>query len=152
MHEPKTGHNLIEHILAPQGSQDIQAPHEIIRFMEEMPGGFLIYHMGGNEEIIYANKALLRIFQCETLEEFRDLTGNSFQGMVHPADLEAVEQSIAEQIANSQYDFDYVEYRIIQKGGDIRWVEDYGHYLHLEHVGDIFYVFIGDATEKRNLH
>ena len=139
MHEPKTGHNLIEHILAPQGSQDIQAPHEIIRFMEEMPGGFLIYHADGNEE-------------CETLEEFRDLTGNSFQGMVHPADLEAVEQSIAEQIANSQYDFDYVEYRIIQKGGDIRWVEDYGHYLHLEHVGDIFYVFIGDATEKRNLH
>ena len=30
-------------------------------------------------------------------------------------------------------------------------MEDYGHCLHLEHVGDVFYVFISDATEKRNL-
>lgn len=152
MNGPKTGHNLIEHILAPQDSQDIQATHEIINFMDEMPGGFLIYYMGGNQEIIYANKALVRMFQCTTLEEFRELTGNSFQGVVHPEDLEAVEQSIMEQITNSQYDLDYVEYRIIQKDGNIRWVEDYGHYMHIENVGDIFYVFIGDATEKRNLH
>ena len=138
MNGPKMGHYLIEHILAPQGSQDIQATHEI-------------YRMGGTEEIIYANKALLRIFQCATLEEFRELTGNSFQGMVHPEDLETVEQSIMEQIANSQYDLDYVEYRIIPKNGEVRWVEDYGHCLHLEHVGDVFYVFISDATEKRNL-
>ena len=151
MNGPKMGHYLIEHILAPQGSQDIQATHEIINFMDEMPGGFLIYRMGGTEEIIYANKALLRIFQCATLEEFRELTGNSFQGMVHPEDLETVEQSIMEQIANSQYDLDYVEYRIIPKNGEVRWVEDYGHCLHLEHVGDVFYVFISDATEKRNL-
>ncbi len=151
MNGPKMGHYLIEHILAPQGSQDIQATHGIINFMDEMPGGFLIYRMGGTEEIIYANKALLRIFQCASLEEFRELTSNSFQGMVHPEDLETVEQSIMEQIANSQYDLDYVEYRIIPKNGEVRWVEDYGHYLHLEHVGDVFYVFISDATEKRNL-
>ena len=69
--------------------------------------------------------------------------------MVHPDDLESVHKSIWEQIANSQYDLDYVEYRIIQKGGTIRWVEDYGHFIHSETEGDIFYVFVGDATEKR---
>lgn len=123
----------------------------MIRFMDEMPGGFLIYHADQKEEIIYANKALLRICQCDTLEEFRDLTGNSFQGFVHPADLEAVEQSIREQIAKSRYDLDYVEYRIKRKDGTIRWMEDYGHFIHLDSVGDIFYVFIGDATEKREI-
>ena len=129
----------------------MQTAQGMIRFMDEMPGGFLIYHADKDEEIIYANKALLRICQCETLEEFRNLTGNSFQGFVHPQDLDAVEQSIREQVAQSQYNLDYVEYRIQRKDGTIRWIEDYGHFIHLNTVGDIFYVFIGDATKKNEL-
>ena len=121
---------------------------EIMQFMDEMPGGFFIYRAGGSEELIYANQALLRIFQCETLKEFRELTGNSFRGMVHPDDLEPVEQSIEEQVASSQYDLDYVEYRIIRKDGQVRWIEDYGHFIHTDRAGDFFYVFIADATEK----
>lgn len=129
---------------------EFRAVYDMIRFMDKMPGGFLIYHADGNEEIIYANRALLRIFQCDTQEAFRELTGNSFRGIVHPDDLEAVENSIKEQIAHSQYDLDYVEYRIIRRDGAVRWIEDYGHFIHNETVGDIFYVFMGDATEKKN--
>jgi len=133
-------------------TQDIQTAYEAIRFMEEMPGGFLIYHADGDEQIIYANKALLRIFQCDTLKEFRELTHNSFKGIVHPGDLKEVEQSIIEQVNASQYDLDYVEYRIIRKDGEVRWVEDYGHFIHSDSVGDIFYVFITDATDKKKKH
>lgn len=131
----------------------IQTANEIIKFMDKMPGGFLIYHADGNEEIIYANKALIRIFQCDDLEDFRRLTKNSFRGIVHYEDLDEIEKSIQEQISHSQYDLDYVEYRIIRKDGEIRWIEDYGHFVHNESVGDIFYVFLSDATEKieRNL-
>lgn len=123
---------------------------KIIKFMDEMPGGFFIYHADGDEQIIYANAALLRIFQCSTMDEFKELTGNSFRGMVHHDDLEAVERSIKEQISNSQYNLDYVEYRIVRKDGTIRWLEDYGHFIHSESAGDVFYVFVGDATEKKN--
>lgn len=130
-------------------TSQLQTGYEIIRFMDQMPGGFFIYRAGDGEEIIYANKAMLRIFQCDTMEEFRTHTGNSFRGLVHPDDLEAVEKSIWEQIAQSHHDLDYVEYRIIQKGGQIRWIEDYGHFIHSEISGDIFYVFAGDATEKK---
>lgn len=133
-------------------TQDIQTAYEAIRFMEEMPGGFLIYHADGDEQIIYANKALLRIFQCDTLKEFRELTHNSFKGIVHPRDLKEVEQSIIEQVNASQYDLDYVEYRIIRKDGEVRWAEDYGHFIHSDSVGDIFYVFITDATDKKKKH
>lgn len=124
---------------------------ELAHFMDEMPGGFFIYRANDSEEILYANKALLRIFQCDTLGEFRQFTGNSFKGLVHPEDLDMVEASIREQICNSQYDLDYVEYRIIRRDGQIRWLEDYGHFIHNESFGDFFYVFVGDATEKRNL-
>lgn len=170
MNEPKIDHDLIKHILAlldiPEYEHmdtnikqansttsldpyQIMTARQVIKFMDEMPGGFFIYHADDNEEIIYANKAILRIFQCDTLEEFQELTGNSFKGLVHPDDLEMVEESIKKQIASSQYDLDYIEYRIICKDGSIRWIEDYGHFIHNDSVGDIFYVFAGDATEKR---
>lgn len=116
--------------------------------LEGMPGGFFIYHADEREELIYANKAILRIFGCETEEEFRKLTGYTFRGMVYPEDYRGVEESIRKQIANSIYDLDYVEYRIVQRNGSVRWVEDYGHFLHTEAYGDIFMVFIEDATDR----
>jgi len=128
--------------------EDVLAASEFIDFMEEMPGGFLIYRANGGEEILYANKGLLRIFQCETMEDFRVQTGNSFRGLVMEEDLQMVEASIWQQISVSQFDLDYVVYRIVRKDGSVRWVEDYGHFVHSEAAGDIFYVFLADITEK----
>lgn len=116
--------------------------------LEGMPGGLFVYRADETEELLYLNSAVLRIFGCETEEEFRNLTGYTFKGMVHPEDLNEVEQSIQIQIENSVYDFDYVEYRIIQKGGEIRWIQDYGHFMHTAMYGDIFYVFIDDSTDR----
>ncbi len=121
------------------------------QFAESMPGGFFIYRATGDENFIYVNSATLRIFGCETEGEFRALTKNSFKTMVHPDDIEEVERSIKEQIESSVYDLDYVEYRIIRKDGQVRWIVDYGHFVHTEIYGDVFYVFIDDATEKHRL-
>ncbi len=126
----------------------IRETWDILRFLDEIPGGFLIYYAGGKEEIIYASQGILRIFRCETMEEFRDLTGNSFRGVVHPEDLKAAEANIQRQIRSEQKDMDYVEYRIRCKDGTIRWVEDYGKLIRRE-GGDIFYIFLGEATEER---
>lgn len=115
---------------------------------DSMPGGFFIYRADNSEELIYYNNSMLRIFGCETREEFQELTHNSFRGIVHPDDLDEIEESIRIQIRNSEYDLDYVEYRIIRKDGAIRWVEDYGHFAHTDIYGNIFYVFIEDATER----
>ncbi len=120
----------------------------IEQIAEGMPGGFFIYHADGDEELIYINDAMLRIFGCETREEFKKLTGYTFKGLVHPEDIDAVEDSIGTQIAHSGEKLDYVEYRIIRKDGTVRWVEDYGHFVHTQDYGDLFYVFIEDATER----
>ena len=120
----------------------------IEQISEGLPGGFFIYHADGDEELIYINDAMLRIFGCDTREEFRELTGYTFRGIVHPEDIDKVEASIRSQIADSREDLDYVEYRIIRKDGTVRWVEDYGHVVHTDAYGDLFYVFIEDATER----
>ncbi|MDE7340868.1 MAG: response regulator [Lachnospiraceae bacterium] len=148
-------HNLIESLVSvlvdPLNDtvQDISAAYHLKHFADIMPGGFFIYRANEEETLIYANEAMLRIFQCDTMQEFREMTGNSFRGIVHPDDLEDVEESIREQIAHSQYDLDYVEYRIIRKDGKVRWLDDYGHFVRSDSVGDVFYVFVGDATEKK---
>ncbi len=129
--------------------QNILAVNQLKKFLDSIPGGFFIYRAEGNQDILYANKAMIRVLNCDTIEEFREVTGNSFRGIVHPDDYEAVERSIREQISVSQFDLDYVEYRVIPKGGGIRWIEDYGHFVHSDTEGDIFYVFIGDATDKK---
>ena len=155
----ETHHIDLEHLMANDwqrafsflsDSHDLHAAYCLIRFMDEMPGGFFIYRADHTEQIVYANKAVLRIFQCDNMKDFQTLTGNSFKGIVYPEDLDAVEESIKEQIAASKHDLDYVEYRIVCKDGTLRWIEDYGHFIHSETAGDFFYVFIGDATEKRN--
>ena len=130
--------------------QEERLAREAIAFMDAMPGGFLIYRADGDEEILYANRGLLRLLQCEDMAQFREMTGNSFRGLVHPDDLEQVEESIARQISASHYDLDYVEYRVIRRDGTVRWIEDYGHFANIPSAGGIFYVFLGDATEKRD--
>lgn len=113
-----------------------------------MPGGFFIYHADEEERLIYANRALFQIYGCKDLEEFQALTGYTFPGLVHPGDVEATQQSIRHQIYVLGSDLDHVEYRILQKDGTVRWIEDYGHFVHTDLYGDLFYVFVEDATEK----
>ena len=130
-----------------------QLNEETIPVVEEigrhMPGGFFIYKAEQPEELLYANRAVLDIFGCANLEEFKKLTGYTFKGMLHPEDYRPVSDSIVEQIAKSEEHLDYVEYRIIRKDGAVRWVDDFGHYTETEAYGGIYYVFISDITAKR---
>ncbi|MCI8935075.1 MAG: PAS domain-containing protein [Clostridiaceae bacterium] len=113
-----------------------------------MPGGFFIYHADENERLIYANQALIQIYGCKSLKEFQEHTGYTFHGLVHPEDIEETQRSIKQQIFTHGNDLDQVEYRIIRKDGAVRWIEDYGHFVHTDRYGDLFYVFVEDATEK----
>ena len=124
-----------------------EAVNKFKKFIDHLPGGFLIYRADGNEDIIYANTALIRMFECSNAKEFMEYTGNSFKGIVYCEDYEAIEESIVQQITGNGDDLDYVEYRILTKKGNLRYVEDYGHFIKTN-VGDIFYVFITDSTEK----
>ncbi len=120
----------------------------IEQFGEHMPGGFFIYKADDSEELLYANRAVCRIFGCDTLEEFKELTGFTFRGMVHPEDYERVSAAIRAQIDEAQQELDYVEYRIIRRDGGVRWIEDYGHYVESDIYHGLYYVFISDITDK----
>lgn len=117
---------------------------------EQVPGGFFVYSAKEPFELFYVNRAVLDIYGCYNLDEFKELTGYTFRGMVYPDDFAEIQESIEEQIADPENDFlDHVEYRIIRKDGKIRWIDDYGHFATFPEHGDAFYVFISDITERR---
>ena len=118
------------------------------RFADGMPGGFFVYHAGGDEKLIYANQVLAELFGCRDVDELMAHIGGSFRGLVHPEDYARIEKSIDGQIESDDAHFDTVEYRIIRKDGTVRWLLDYGRLLNTEEEGPLFFVFVADITEN----
>lgn len=116
---------------------------------EGIPGGFYSYHADDNREVIAFNKETLKIYECDTAEEFRKFIGNSFNGMVYKEDLPKVLAEINHHV-NDGSSLDYVEYRIQCKNGKIKYVRDYARLVRTEKFGNIFYVFINDSTDEIN--
>ena len=89
----------------------------------------------------------MQIYECETLEQFRSFTNNSFRGCVAPEDWERTQRIINSQV-NTHKGYDYIQYQIRTRRGRIRKVEDFGRLVHSPDDGDLFYVFIIDLEDK----
>lgn len=116
-----------------------------------MPGALLVYRANENEDIIFVSDQIVKIFECESVAEFMKFTGSSFTNIVYPEDIEEVNKIIGEQIKASG-GYDYVTYRIITLNGDIKTIEDWGHLVHDEELGDLYYVYISDIGESEKLN
>lgn len=117
--------------------------------LANMSDAFFIYRATGNQFLFYANSTLMdTIYGYKSSREFIHDVGESFRGMVHPDDYPRVQHEIETQIDASDTNMDYVQYRIIRKDGEVRWVDDVGH-LEISRWGvehRVFYVFIKDIT------
>ena len=117
--------------------------------LAHMSEGFLVYCTKDDGKILYVNPAVIKMFGCDTVDEFRALVNNSFKGAVYPDDYKRVAAEIEDQVYYSDKNMDFICYRIVTKDGRIRWVEDCGH---MEDTGSgndakLFYVFLSDITD-----
>ena len=117
-----------------------------------VPGGFFIYEAGGDERILFADQNVVQMYNCETLEEFREYVGNTFTGMVYKEDLHKIQNEIQAQTMFGEKRHDYVRYRIKPKNGEVRYIEDFGHLLHGASGHKFFYVFIVDVDQDEYLN
>ena len=117
-----------------------------------LPGGFFIYEAGGDEKVIFAETNIVKLFGCDTYEEFLEFIGGTFNGMIHPDDLLKIENQIEAQTIYAEKRHDYVRYRIVTKQGEIRYVEDFGHLLHGANGKSFYYVFIVDVDQNEYLN
>lgn len=137
----------IENLVKEDQEKRLKNLAQTLTYMEE---GFFIYKAGADKKILYASPKTLQIFGCDSFEEFMECVQGSFNGIVHKDDLNRVQYEIDEQIKMHDGSSDYVQYRIVRKDGEVRWVDDWGR---LDEDGvdsekDIFYVFIQDVTDS----
>ncbi len=113
-----------------------------------LPGGFFVYEAEGDEKITFAEPNVFGLYECDTYEEFIELTGGTFKGMVYSEDLYKIQDQIQAQTMFGEKRHDYVRYRICTKTGKIRYIEDFGHLLHWSNGKSFFYVFIVDVDQN----
>ncbi|MDJ1122687.1 PAS domain-containing protein [Olsenella sp. YH-ols2217] len=125
---------------------DAEVSHE---FLDRIPGGVFRYRADDECALDYVNNGLIRMFGCRDYEEFLELTGNTFPGMVMEEDRERVMREIQDQMRLESED--RVRFRIKRKNGEVRWIEDNGHYI-VDSTGvGWFYVTLLDVTEEVRL-
>ena len=115
---------------------------------QQAPGGVIVYYADGDEEIIYANQYIVDLFECDSVDDFLEYVGGSFRSFVCSEDIEAVEESIWEQV-HSHGGFDRICYRIQTKSGSLVSVEDFGR-LEESPEGNrpVFYVFVSEMRQR----
>ena len=121
----------------------------IEQFGDHMPGAFFISRADNSGELLYANRSLWKLYGCDSLAEFTAFSGLNLRGMVHPEDQTAIFSTVEKRAKGYMQDTDYLEYRIIRKDGEVRWVDEYNYFVHSELHEDVFYVFLSDTTEAR---
>ena len=123
---------------------------DLSAFTDGLPGGFFIYEAHGEERILYANRQMASIFACEDVDDFMSHVGGTFPGLVYHEDRMRIENSIWEQIdageAGDPTVRDQVTYRIVDKGGHIHYIAEYGRLVEGTSQGDLFFVFVAEVS------
>ncbi|MBR1579987.1 MAG: EAL domain-containing protein [Selenomonadaceae bacterium] len=128
-----------------------QLGFSLAQLSEGMPGGFLVYRAREPYELLYANNQLMQLYECDSLDELRSFSGNSFRGCVVDEDWDELQQTIKNQLALSN-DFDYVQFRAKTARGNVKYLENYGRLIPSVDDGDAFYVFVVDVKQKERIN
>lgn len=109
-----------------------------------MTEGFVIFKES-DESLIYVNESLINMFGCDSEQDFREQTGNTFRGLVKPGDYEKTIAAIKEHKGDEAA---LVEYGFLRKDKAERIAEHRSRFIDTEICGGVFYGFITDITVK----
>lgn len=117
-------------------------------FAAGAPAGVIIYKEDDDEKILFANKTIANIFECDTIKDFMDYVDESFKNMIITEDRDWVEDEIdRQQYSPNSGNLDNLSYRIKCKNGDIKTIVDIGRKIRHEYYGDIYLVFFFEEKE-----
>ncbi|SFG45551.1 bifunctional diguanylate cyclase/phosphodiesterase [Oribacterium sp. WCC10] len=111
----------------------------LLEGLSAIDSGFFIYRADNTGELVFANASVLNIYDCESEEDFRELTDGTFKGMIFPADLRITEANISSQMAEKQ-GFSKVSFRIRSHSGIIKYVDIQGRFYNSKKEGQLVVV------------
>lgn len=114
-----------------------------------LPGGFFTCRTEEPNELISLNRELLTLTRAQTVEQFAQLTGGTFSGLVHPDDRERIELSLKAQRAQQSLAHTDFAFRLKTLDAAIRYVSCY---LKQDDELGVLYGFVADITVQREGH
>ena len=118
----------------------------LLRSVEHFPGGFLIFRIDGDGEILYTNRTVVEMFGCITLDEFLGFSGGCVSGLGERAEIERAYIEATAQVSRGRRYF-MVDCCVFTRAGEPRELEVTGHVEDDERLGLIASVALGnDAT------
>lgn len=119
-----------------------------------LPSAFIIYRADPtDDELLYANREMLRLTGCDDIQSFFDYTKRSFQNLVAPSEQDSVQTSVWAQVNADCADIDaYVRFSLVRHNGSL--VEVLGHGRIVEHssYGRLFYMLIEDEVKQQKYY
>lgn len=119
-----------------------------------LPSAFIIYRADPtDDELLYANREMLRLTGCDDIQSFFDYTKRSFRNLVAPSEQDSVQTSVWAQVNADCADIDaYVRFSLVRHNGSL--VEVLGHGRIVEHssYGRLFYMLIEDEVKQQKYH
>lgn len=119
-----------------------------------LPSAFIIYRADPtDDELLYANREMLRLTGCDDIQSFFDYTKRSFRNLVAPSEQDSVQTSVWTQVNADCADIDaYVRFSLVRHNGSL--VEVLGHGRIVEHssYGRLFYVLFEDEAKHQKYY
>ncbi|MGN0955309.1 diguanylate cyclase [Dialister sp.] len=116
-----------------------------------MPGGMLVCKATKDQEILFANKAMIDLLECDDFEDFMQYTGGTFYTVLYPGEKEAMQAEFQRQLAEKDNtdSTDFISFRIVTKKGHVITVEDMGRKSENPFYGELFYIFMYDKAKRQ---
>lgn len=116
---------------------------------ENLPGAFIIYNASKtDDEILFANRELLRMAGCKTMDELLAYTKKSFRNLIREDERNEIEESIWQQIEAGHFN-DYIHFHMQKADGTFVQVLDHGRIVENGRYGKVFYVLLMDWRSIR---
>lgn len=114
-----------------------------------LPGAFFIYR-ADDGKILFANRELLKIMECSSMEEFIEYVGQEVKGLIAPEDYAEAVESCDQQVRDSDDAVAHMDYHVITKETHKRiYVHAVAHMVKNPYFGEIYYVILGPRPEQK---
>lgn len=113
-----------------------------LTYTERMEGGAFAFRADEGHEMLYANRNMVRLFECEDTGDLMAHIGGTYDGMIHDPEPFIVHKEIEKQLNEQSRNSGYVFFNIITKKGNVHRVVNHWTLVHDEDFGDVFYAAV----------
>ena len=114
-----------------------------LNYMEFVPGGVILYSVKTGE-ILYVNARILDMFECSSVDDFRNYAGRFFKNAIVPEDYGRTNTDISEQVKSRSTATKQLTFRVKTINGNIKRVYHVGKVFGKTPYGTIYSAFMSE--------